>query len=52
MELWVLQYFLAAAREESMLLRWREQEIVDLAGVPLIIARRQSVRNELENWFG
>ncbi len=24
----------------------------DLAGVPLIIARRQSVRNELENWFG
>lgn len=24
----------------------------DLAGVPLIIARRQSVRNLLENWFG
>lgn len=24
----------------------------DLAGVPLIVARRQSVRNELENWFG
>ncbi len=24
----------------------------DLAGVPLIIAKRQSVRNELENWFG
>lgn len=24
----------------------------DLAGVPLIIARRQSVRNVLENWFG
>lgn len=24
----------------------------DLAGVPLIIATRQSVRNELENWFG
>ncbi len=24
----------------------------DLAGVPMIIARRQSVRNELENWFG
>lgn len=23
----------------------------DLAGVPLIVARRQSVRNELENWF-
>lgn len=52
MELRVLQYFLAAAREKGMLLRWREQEIVDLAGVPLIIARRQSVRNELENWFG
>lgn len=24
----------------------------DLAGVPLIVAKRQSVRNELENWFG
>lgn len=24
----------------------------DLAGVPLIIAKRQSVRNEFENWFG
>lgn len=24
----------------------------DLVDVPLIIARRQSVRNELENWFG
>ncbi len=24
----------------------------DLAGVPIIMARRQSVRNELENWFG
>lgn len=24
----------------------------DLAGIPLIVAKRQSVRNELENWFG
>ena len=24
----------------------------DLADVPLIIAKRQSVRNELEHWFG
>lgn len=24
----------------------------DLEGVPLIVARRQSVRNEIENWFG
>ncbi len=24
----------------------------DLAGIPLIMAKRQSVRNELENWFG
>lgn len=24
----------------------------DLTGVPLIIAKRQSVRNEFENWFG
>lgn len=24
----------------------------DLAGIPLIIAKRQSVRNVLENWFG
>ncbi len=24
----------------------------DLAGIPLIIARRRSIRNELENWFG
>ncbi len=24
----------------------------DLTGVPLIIAKRQSVQNELENWFG
>lgn len=24
----------------------------DLAGIPVIMAKRQSVRNELENWFG
>ncbi len=24
----------------------------DLVGIPLIISKRQSVRNELENWFG
>jgi DNA-binding transcriptional LysR family regulator len=24
----------------------------DLVGVPLIVARRHSVRNELDNWFG
>lgn len=31
-----------------------EQRVMpqDLAGVPLIIAKRQSVRNVLENWFG
>jgi DNA-binding transcriptional LysR family regulator len=33
------------------LCRWRSTSD-DLAGVPIIIARRQSVRNELENWFG
>lgn len=25
---------------------------VDLAGIPIIIAKRKPVRNELENWFG
>lgn len=31
-----------------------EQRVMpqDLAGIPLIIAKRQSVRNVLENWFG
>ena len=32
-----------------------EKEMItpaDLVGIPLIISKRQSVRNELENWFG
>ena len=32
-----------------------EKEVItpaDLVGIPLIISKRQSVRNELENWFG
>ena len=47
-------------REKWQVLLRRDMELAekhkitpdDLAGVPLIIARRQSVRNELENWFG
>lgn len=47
-------------REKWQVLLRRDMELAekhkitpdDLAGVPLIIAKRQSVRNELENWFG
>ena len=47
-------------REKWQVLLRRDMELAekhkitpdDLAGVPLIIARRQSVRNVLENWFG
>jgi len=47
-------------RENWQVLLRRDMELAekqkitpdDLAGVPLIIARRQSVRNVLENWFG
>lgn len=47
-------------REKWQVLMRRDKELAekqkitpdDLAGVPLIIARRQSVRNVLENWFG
>lgn len=47
-------------REKWQVLMRRDMELAekqkitpdDLAGVPLIIARRQSVRNVLENWFG
>lgn len=47
-------------REKWQVLLRRDMELAekhkitpdDLSGVPLIIARRQSVRNVLENWFG
>lgn len=39
-------------RRDSKLAEKQKITPEDLAGVPLIMARRQSVRNELENWFG
>lgn len=47
-------------REKWQVLLRRDMELAekhkitpdDLAEVPLIVAKRQSIRNELENWFG
>lgn len=39
-------------RKDSSLAEKEKITPKDLAGIPLIIAKRQSVRNELENWFG
>lgn len=39
-------------RKDSPLAEKEEITPDDLAGVPLIAAKRPSVRNELENWFG
>ena len=39
-------------RRDSPLAKKEKITPDDLADVPLIIARRQSVRNELEHWFG
>ena len=39
-------------RRDSRLARRPKITPEDLAGVPLIMARRQSVRNVFENWFG
>lgn len=39
-------------RRDSQLAEKRKITPKDLTGVPLIMAKRQSVRNELENWFG
>lgn len=39
-------------RRDSQLAEKQRVTPQDLAGVPLIIAKRQSVRNVLENWFG
>lgn len=39
-------------RKDSQLARKQKIMPEDLADVPLIIAKRQSVRNVLENWFG
>lgn len=39
-------------RKDSQLAGKRRVMPQDLAGIPLIIAKRQSVRNVLENWFG
>ncbi|MCI9142036.1 MAG: LysR family transcriptional regulator [Lachnospiraceae bacterium] len=54
------QYIRMPLKEKWQVLMRRDcplaekQKIVpeDLAGVPLIVARRRSVRNEFENWFG
>lgn len=54
------QYVRMPLRENWQVLMRRDMQLAekqkitpdDLAGVPLIMARRQSVRNELENWFG
>jgi DNA-binding transcriptional LysR family regulator len=39
-------------RRDSRLAKKEKIRPEDLVGVPLIMARRQSVRNQLENWFG
>ncbi len=39
-------------RRDSPLAEKERITPADLAGVPLMIAKRKSVRNELENWFG
>ncbi|MCI8822576.1 MAG: LysR family transcriptional regulator [Lachnospiraceae bacterium] len=39
-------------RRDSRLAKREKIRPEDLVGVPLIMARRQSVRNQLENWFG
>lgn len=39
-------------RRDSQLAGKQRISPQDLAGIPLIIAKRQSVRNVLENWFG
>lgn len=39
-------------RRDSPLAEKREITPNDLRDMPLIVAKRQSVRNELENWFG
>lgn len=39
-------------RRDSKLAEKQKITPEDLVGVPLIMAKRQSVRNELENWFG
>jgi len=39
-------------RKDSILAEKERIAPGDLAGVPLILAKRQSVRNKLENWFG
>lgn len=39
-------------RRDSQLAEKQRVTPQDLAGIPLIIAKRQSVRNVLENWFG
>lgn len=39
-------------RRDSILAEKERIAPGDLAGVPLILAKRQSVRNKLENWFG
>lgn len=39
-------------RRDSSLAEKERITPADLAGVPLMIAKRKSVRNELENWFG
>ncbi len=54
------QYVRMPLREKWQVLMRRDMQLAekqkitpdDLAGVPLIMARRQAVRNELENWFG
>jgi len=42
----------ALMRRDSPLAEKETITPADLIGIPLLIARRRSVRNELENWFG
>ncbi len=39
-------------RKDSVLAQKEKISPGDLLGIPLIVAKRQSVRNKLENWFG
>lgn len=42
----------ALMRKDSPLAKKEKISPSDLAGVPLMMVKRKSVRNELENWFG
>ncbi len=44
--------FMALMRRDDPLAEKKKITPKDLAGIPLIVAKRRAVRNELEHWFG